>query len=543
MTTQAALFTDTQKPQPFARPMPRSPFTSTVFEDAYYGPMPDPAADPELWKHRVRAKLRGLMRKHGIASDMSANVEIRAIFDEALKADKTFDERWLLRRTGRLLRERRTRLMAAQASRKANARNSWYHLPQFLTDRVKASDEVICAALGIESMDDLYLFAGNSDQARNAVTRYQKEHAEMTDNSVLATSAEPRTSDGQPALEAVDEGIALADYFDGKTAEQPNGKPSLGDASAEPPQYPDYCNDPEKAKYAIPNHIKKELALDEGVIGLHIRNIYSGPLPDYLTKYGPMKAYDAAQTYIGKIKAERASSALNEQSKGTTPETTNESASTPPDAKAGQLQPVPSNVIYAAPAFAHPEMVIVYPADFGSILYKGIKFSVTLRAGGTFDMAVKLMDEFVAHKELIAPSCLVQATAAPNVIPMAQPAAAALPMAAGQAAPIPAAPAGAAPDSKGRIPGTTGTDAITGVKKMVDNGKTIIELWAAGQWAEHRLLRDSDHAKVTALGVDVANMQIGTTYPVNWKADWVATAKMNQKGSAYYRDVTALRNA
>jgi hypothetical protein len=87
----------------------------------------------------------------------------------------------------------------------------------------------------------------------------------------------PRTPDGQPV---------------------PDEQPTPAE-----PVYPDYCNDPDKAKHAIPKHIRKELGIDENAIGLHIRNIYAGPLPDFLRKFGARVAYDAAQTYIAKVRA------------------------------------------------------------------------------------------------------------------------------------------------------------------------------------------------------------------------------------------------
>lgn len=69
-------------------------------------------------------------------------------------------------------------------------------------------------------------------------------------------------------------------------------------------------------------------------------------------------------------------------------------------------EPVSSNVIVGN--FVHPETVVVYPLHNGSIVYAGIRFSVTLRAGGTMAAAKALMDEFAMCKELIDPSCIVE---------------------------------------------------------------------------------------------------------------------------------------
>lgn len=141
---------------------------------------------------------------------------------------------------------------------------------------------------------------------------------------------------------------------------------------------------------------------------------------------------------------------------------------------------------------------------------------------------------------------------ASNVVPFAQPAAPnanALPMAAGQGAPVPAqaaipTPPTGVPDKKDRVPGQVGTDTITGVKKTLNEGEMIIELWVnKGQYAEHHLRLESEHAMLIALGVDLAAMEVGTTYPVTWKADWVVTGNKNKAGTIYYRDVTAIRNS
>lgn len=229
------------------------------------------------------------------------------------------------------------------------------------------------------------------------------------------------------------------------------------------------------------------------------------------------------------------------------PEKQNESKSTPSDAKNDTSKPLATNVIDASNRFQHMEApIIVYPKDDGNVVYKGVRFFVTTRSGGTVAMARVMMDDWIANIDLIDASCLVH-TAAPaalpvtNVIPMTQPAAT-LPMAAGQAAPVaaPVQTASGAPDKKGHVPGQTGTDTITGVKKTVDNGKTTIELWGGGRFAEHHLRRDSEHAMITALGYDVAAMVIGTTYPVNWKADWLVVAKQRNNGN-YFQDVVAIR--
>src|SRR6185436_13482101 len=91
----------------------------------------------------------------------------------------------------------------------------------------------------------------------------------------------------------------------------------------------------------------------------------------------------------------------------------------------------------------------VYPVNFGSTYYKGVKFSVTLcSADATWADAVTLMDEFIAHKECIAPDCFVQVS---NVPPMPQPATTA-PVLPQSAPPAAAPPTRNEADGKGRKP-------------------------------------------------------------------------------------------
>src|SRR5258706_915424 len=146
----------------------------------------------------------------------------------------------------------------------------------------------------------------------------------------------------------------------------------------------------------------------------------------------------------------------------------------------------------------------VYPADFGSIIHKGIKFSVTLCSDdATWEDAVALMDRFAVHADAITAECKVQSQPA-NVTALPQTSTApALPPPAG------APPAPGTPDSAGRVPGMIGNTVITGVKKVVNEGRTIIELWAGGQYAEHTLRQPNEHAFVGAL-TNLEALAVGT---------------------------------
>jgi hypothetical protein len=183
-------------------------------------------------------------------------------------------------------------------------------------------------------------------------------------------------------------------------------------------------------------------------------------------------------------------------------------------------------------------MLKVYPVDFGSIYYKGIKFSVTLEAGGTFDQAIELMEEFAKHRELIAPNCLVaqqpaNVTALPQVTPQLPTVA---PTAQTNGTP-------GTPDGKGRVPGGVGSTVVTGVEVSKKNGKLTIELWGTGKYPEHSLKLDAEHAMITALGYSVEKMEIGTRYPINWTSDWVVSGNRANDGKGnYYLNVTGIRD-
>ncbi len=109
----------------------------------------------------------------------------------------------------------------------------------------------------------------------------------------------------------------------------------------------------------------------------------------------------------------------------------------------------------------------VYPANFGSVIHRGYKFSVTLCSDdATWDDAIRLMNIFVDNA-IISDDCKVQAQPAnvasvpapSNITQMTPPA----------PAPVPSA----APATNG-----SGSYPIAEVKKVVDEGKTRIELFS-----------------------------------------------------------------
>lgn len=197
-----------------------------------------------------------------------------------------------------------------------------------------------------------------------------------------------------------------------------------------------------------------------------------------------------------------------------------------------------------APIVCGESPCVVYPMANGSIIYKGIRFSVTLRQpGGTFAMAIPLMEEFVQHIDWVDPSCRVNGQTTMREVPQqpSAPALPTLPMAGAPSVPAAATAPNGTPDGKGRVPGQTGTDQIAYIQRSSVNGAETIDLWtSSGQYAEHHLRRDNDKALVAALGINAAGMEVGVKYPCKIAAQWVVTSNKNTKGT-YFRDVTSLQ--
>lgn len=182
---------------------------------------------------------------------------------------------------------------------------------------------------------------------------------------------------------------------------------------------------------------------------------------------------------------------------------------------------------------SYPESpVVVFPQANGSVIYKGIRFSVTLRAGGLFSMALPLLDDFVkAHESKlieIDPSCLVKHPATVMLPPA--PAGTAVP------APVPAA-APVAPASDG------GSVRIVEVKKVQDEGKLQYHLFDApgSDRPAFRLRIDNDFNKLRPF-INLDAMEIGTRYAVNVIADWKPSQKVGQNGQPF-RNVATIRAA
>jgi hypothetical protein len=182
-----------------------------------------------------------------------------------------------------------------------------------------------------------------------------------------------------------------------------------------------------------------------------------------------------------------------------------------------------------------------FSANFRLVDPHGIDIQFTIRAE-TVNDGVKRTNAAIDH--LLANGYAANRQTPqlpPNVTPMPQPVSGTLPPPVSSPAAQPAA--NGTPDSKGRVPGMVGTTVITSVKVVKDDGKTIIELWAGGQYAEHRLQQSNEHAMVGNL-TNWSALEVGTKYPVSWISDWVVGNKRAAKGAQnYYLNVTGIRAA
>lgn len=310
----------------------------------------------------------------------------------------------------------------------------------------------------------------------------------------------------------------------------------------------DHELDPDKIGFALPAHLEKTYGKGKG--GLHARHIFG---TRGFTGWYEDNRRDSRKAWRMVLQYELKNPPLPELK-----DDENKNAQEAPslnDSGTGIAQP-PSIATEAAPASvenqnekgnpAMPESpIVVYPMQNGSIVYKGIRFSVTLRLGGTFDMALALMNEFAAHIEWIEPSCRVSAQPA-NVTQMQQsvPNVPRLPTTSATPALPPAQPvASGEADNRGRTPGMRGTTVVTGVERVKKNGKVTIELWAGGQYPEFPLRKDTEHAMIAALGVAVDGLETGERYPINWTVDWVVSSNRASGGTGnYYLNAVGIRD-
>jgi hypothetical protein len=306
-------------------------------------------------------------------------------------------------------------------------------------------------------------------------------------------------------------------------------------------QYPDWIDKPDAAQFAIPNHIKRELLLEASEVGWHVRQCYDMPITVFLTQHGARAAYDRCVQYCKLILSQReenhavdAHIAQQEQAESDRldrieedreiQDYVNEHGDVPPDhplrVKESEMQ--------------FPESpVVVFPQGNGSVNYKGIKFSVTLRIGGTFAQAVPLMDEYVTALAMeiieLDRSCLVSQPAQQQSRP-AQPVVQ-------QTAQPTAAPAQTA-NGNGQKYENVNRVACDSV-----NGVNTYSLWssnAALQWPLWKLESGKPvHAEhlnqlLAALNAHgIQNLAGGTSANVNLKVYWTPSEKLNKNNQPY----------
>jgi hypothetical protein len=286
-------------------------------------------------------------------------------------------------------------------------------------------------------------------------------------------------------------------------------------------QYPDWIDKADAYLYAIPNHIKRDLNLDASEVGWHVRKCYDMPLDVFVTQHGTRAAYDKCVQYCTEVLAWR-------QENETIDTTHNEA---PADATEGEQL---ARLVDKEKRMQYPESpVVVFPQGNGSVNYKGIKFSVTLRIGGTFAQAVPLMDEYVTALAMeiieLARSCLVSPAAPQH------------------------SPAQSAPAAQQAAPASNGSgmkyERVNRVSCDVTNGITTYSLWGANaklQWPLWKLgsatQRDGEHISqlLDALNAQgIQGLSGGVSASVDLKVYWTPSENLN-KNNQPYKDIAQI---
>lgn len=164
---------------------------------------------------------------------------------------------------------------------------------------------------------------------------------------------------------------------------------------------------------------------------------FNGDVDELLAKLAERveKDYPLAMALFDEKASSRPAAASNAQSEPTPPVEPNVGQTLPPSDYAKGKQSTPGNglglggLVQGNQAVADkpltaplPESpIVVYPKSDGNVHYKGVKFSVTLRLGGSIAMALPYMEDFVQAHQVglieIAPNCLVApAQSAPQPI-------------------------------------------------------------------------------------------------------------------------------
>lgn len=285
--------------------------------------------------------------------------------------------------------------------------------------------------------------------------------------------------------------------------------------------------DPQKVIFAIPAHLAKSYG---DRTGWHVRQIFDGALDLWLRERNQdtKQAWRLVLQY--ELKNPSMSSTENEDTQNALEGASSDTSGVPVQGSTSNATEAALESVEKPKQQESSQMsespVVVYPKSDGSIVYEGVKFSVTFREGGTWAAAFPLMKEFLVHRELIARNCLEDvAQAMPsNITQMTPPVA-------------PSAPPVSAAASAG-----SGTYPVVEVKKIVDEGKTRIALFsrAGDENPAGAVRRPGDIALLVAAGVNVDALQAGTRYTVNLEASW-KDGNMNPKNNKPFRDIIAIR--
>lgn len=288
--------------------------------------------------------------------------------------------------------------------------------------------------------------------------------------------------------------------------------------------YPDWIDNPDSYRFAIPNHIKRELALEANEVGWHVRKCYDMPIDVYVTQHGTRAAYDKCVQYCTDVLAQRQGNHVVDAQYDGPPADASAEEAWFTDTEQEKYMQFPESP------------VVVFPQDRGPIIYEGIRFSVTLRIGGRMVDAIPLMEEYAqGHKDgsiQIDSACLVSR-------PAAQP----------SAQPKPEQPA--AQQSQPAPTNGNGQkyEHVNRVSCDVTNGVTTYSLWGANaklQWPLWKLetgrQRDGEYinqllAALTALGIQ--GLSGGVSASVDLKVYWTPSENLN-KNNQPYKDIARI---
>lgn len=301
-------------------------------------------------------------------------------------------------------------------------------------------------------------------------------------------------------------------------------------AEAEKPTYLGHTAVPDEAIHAIPNHIKRELALAPEKVGLHVRNALGTATPDYIGKHGVREAWDKALDYVAKVKADNAAK-NGQQAASTDPSATGipekPSAPVPDEKPRSEPGNVPPDVnedelpMKVGPHHYEPEFVVLF--EMYDTYGKQERFTI------------KADDEFTGYRRKVAFQKFLRSEGYTD-LPKREAAPAAQTVA-------PASVAGQAPaPAPAPTTSTGGVFIIREIQKVMLDGKTRYELYDAPGGAKPALIvRPQQMVKrLIAPHINVDAMTPGLRYGVNWQCTWTPGA-VNPNSNQPFKDLSAVQ--